>query len=554
MSLDRCWLVNKLSTDGGGNSPSGIAPIIIRRTAALGDTLAASVVADKLADLGYSVVFQTHPASHCLMRRRRSISRVEEPKADCHVNLDGCYENDPHRTQKHFYQMFVASANQQLSRLGINLGYADNCAPKLMVWPHEKAFALRTLEKYPKPWVFICPRSHSYQARTVPDDIWARTAPQIQGTKFWIGLHPSPPGITDLGLRHMDLVIAHLACADVLVTTDTGPMHIAAAMGVPVVALGQSSSPEQHLSDQQDFEVLWPVGLDCLNCQKNICPKNSDMPPCQRFNPDVIAQAVNRKLQTSTTENVSAVVAIYKPELATLNRCLESLLPQVQEIVVSMEGDSIVPRGANLDKKIRYVRKEARGIGYSRNQNAGARHSSGKYLLVMNDDVFLEKDAVQKMLDVVKSDPKVGLVSNLLYYPNGGGIYHSGKVRSPGVMGWSHVNYRMQEPAYYEPTEAENTCGACTLIPRKVWFEVGALDEEYFLFSQDDDMSLKIRKHGYKVMFTPHSKGTHLEHQSVSKVGQISELVARDNAVFDRKWRRYLTHNLHRIPGNFDYL
>ena len=552
MSLDRCWLVNKLSTDGGGNSPSGIAPIVIRRTAALGDTLAASVVADKLADLGYSVVFQTHPASHCLMRRRRSISRVEEPKGDCHVNLDGCYENDPHRTQKHFYQMFVASANQQLSRLGINLGYADNCAPKLMVWPHEKAFALRTLEKYPKPWVFICPRSHSYQARTVPDDIWARTAPQIQGTKFWIGLHPSPPGITDLGLRHMDLVIAYLACADVLVTTDTGPMHIAAAFGVPVVALGQSSSPEQHLSDQQDFEVIWPEGLDCLNCQKNICPKNPDMPPCQRFNPDVIAQAVNRKLQTSTTENVSAVVAIYKPEVGMLNKCLTSLLPQVQEIVVAMEGDSVVPHGANLDRKIRYIRKEARGIGYSRNQNHAVRHSSGKYILLSNDDVEYKPNAVAKMLEVIKADPKVGLVSNLLRYPDGT-IYHSGKVRAPGVRGWGHVSYRNQDPAYYEPTEMENVCGCVNLVTRKAFYEIGGYDEEFYLFSQDDAFSLSMRKHGYKVMFTPHSEATHWEHQSVAKVGQISQLVSRDNAVFDRKWHKYLDHNIGNAFGNFNY-
>lgn len=555
MTLDRCWVVNKLqsTTDGGGNSVTGRRPIIVRRTAALGDTIAASVVADKLAQLGHQVTFQTHAASHCLMRRRRSITRIEEPNGIPDVDLDGCYENDPTRTKRHFYEMFVSAANRQLQRFGINLGYADNCAPKITVWPHEKAIYSKKLEQFPKPWVFICPRSQSFQARTVPDSIWSRAIPQIHGTKFWIGLHPAPPGAVDLGLRHMDLLIVYLACADVLVTTDTGPMHIASAMGVPVVALGQSSSPDLHLSDQQDFEVIWPKGLDCLNCQKNLCPIDAYSPPCQNFDPDAIAQAVNRKARISMSEDVSACIAIYKPALDTLNRCLDSLLPQVSEIVVAMEGDSIVPHGVHFNDKIRWVRKESRGIGYSRNMNHGVRHSSGKYVLISNDDVFHAPDAVQKMLDVIKKYPNVGAVSNLLRYPEGT-IYHSGKVRSPGVKGWGHVNYRQNEPAYYEPTEMENMCGCVNLVTRKAFYDIDGFDEEFYLFSQDDAFSLAMRKAGYKIYFTPHSTGIHLEHQSVSKVGQISELVSKDNAVFNRRWGRYLDWNINRIPGNFDYI
>lgn len=552
MTTDRCWVVNNLqsSMNGGGNGVSGKQPIIVRRTAALGDSLAASVVADKLADLGHQVIFQSHAASHCLLRRRRSITQIQEPNGVPTVNLDGCYENDPHRTRKHFHEMFIGSANGQLARYGISLGHPDNCTPRLTVWPHEKKWAIERIEKHPKPWVFICPRSHSFQARTVPEDIWARTAPLINGTKFWIGLHPAPPGIVDLGIRHVDTLILYLSVADLLVTPDTGPLHIAAALNVPCVALGQSSSPELHLSDQNDFEVIWPTGLDCLNCQKNVCPINEYEPPCQRFQPETIATTVNRKLRCKTSDDISACIAIYKPALDTLNRCLDSLLPQVNEIVIAMEGNSVVPHGVRLDPKIKWFRKEARGIGYSRNQNHGIRHSSGKYLLISNDDVFFNPDSVEKMMEVIRKDTTVGAVSNLLRYPDGT-IYHSGKVRGPGVRGWGHVNYHQTHAAYYEPTEMENQCGCVNLVPRKAFYDINGFDEEFYLFSQDDAFSLSMRKAGYKLMFTPHSEAIHLEHQSVAKVGQISDLVARDNQVFSRKWGWYLDKNPQTIPGTF---
>jgi len=548
MSKNECFLIRE-SQNGGGNSVTN-QRILIRRVAALGDVLSSTVIADRLDQLGYGVEFQSHSSTHCLLRRVRSISRISEPGGYVHVDLDGAYETNPARRNLHFNEMWFEKANQSLNAYGIDLGKPFNCKPRLSISDPEKEIAKAKFSDYPRPWVFICPRSNTYNVRQVPDGIWQTAASKIVGTKFWLGTHPAPPGIIDLQVRHVDNIIVWLSVADLLISVDTGPLHIAAALGVQIVAINQSSSPDLHLSDQVDFEQIG-LGLGCENCQLNVCPKNSWTPPCQEQNPDTISDKANRKLQLGTFGNdTSAVVCIYRPEVGMLNRCLAALLPQVQEIVLCSDKAGIIPTGTIENGKIRRVQSRAFNSGYSRKLNYGIRHSHGKWILAINDDCVLDPGAVEGMLKEMKDG--VGIVSNLLYYPDRT-IYYAGKVRSPGVRGWGHQNHRQHNHDFKEPIELENCCGCCVLLRRSAFYSVGAMDEDYFLFSEDDDLALRMRRGGYKIMFTPFSTGTHWEHQSVSKTGDLHTILQQANATFDRKWHSYFDWNLHRIPGNFDY-
>src|SRR5579864_5308175 len=330
--------------DGGGNRISKAKRMIVRRSLAIGDALSATVVADKLIDRGFDVVFQTHPISHPILRRHPRLYGVADPTAIADVNLDGAYERNGRRRYLHFHQMFMQSANQQLSHYGVRLGEALNCHPKLIVTAQEKQYARDQFAGHRRPWIFICPRSDSYNVRQVPDWIWEQAAAKIPGTKFWLGRHPAPQGIVDLKANSIDLVLVWLSAADLLITVDTGPMHLAAALGIPILAVNQSSSPDLHLSDQCDFATVSPP-LDCLNCQANVCPKIPAMPPCQEVDPDAIAHAANRRFK----KGVSVVIPIYRPTAATLNRCLLAALPQVDEVVVTQAADGILPQGVVSD-------------------------------------------------------------------------------------------------------------------------------------------------------------------------------------------------------------
>ena len=537
---------------GGGNTVTK-EPITIQRNLALGDVLCATVVADKLAALGYDVNFQSHVAAHTLLRRCASVKgiAVSGPRAD--IVLDGAYETDPDRCTKHFHRMFIDRANQQLLHRGINLGPPTNCKPRLCVTNGERNLAAGQFDNWLRPWVFICPRSETYPGRQVPDATWAKIADRVTGTKFWLGFHPAPAGIVDLKFRlneNLDNLITKLSVADLLITVDTGPMHIAAALNVPVVAICQASSPDLHLNDQNDY-VSVSTELECLNCQKNLCPINPIVPPCQQVDVEQIAFWANARVVGAFTESVSAVVAIYQPTADVLNQCLSTLIPQVHEIIVTRAQDGILPAGALRHPKVSYVVAPGSKIGYGRNLNYGARFTSGKYLLIVNDDVFLEPDAVRLLVQEMK--PGVGMVSHLLRYPDGR-IYHAGVWRKPGDRDWGHIDHLKWHPTFKDVTELENCCGTSILVRRQAHFQIGGFDEDFFLYSEDNDYAMRTRLHGWKILFTPHARGVHVGHLSTAKVGDVHGFIRVSNELFHRKWGEYLRHNLNNNMGTFDYL
>lgn len=543
----------KPATNGGGNLVSGLTPIIVRRNAAIGDVVSATAVAERLDKMGFAVCFQAHPDTHCVLRRHPKISRIEIPNGFTHVNLDGAYERDPARRRKHFTQMFFERANEQLLPRGIDLGAPTNCRPRLIIPFAERQAGLQKLSPHPKPWVFVCPRSNSYAARQVPDGIWQEAARHILGTKFWIGTHPAPPGFVDLQVRHLDNLIVWLSAADLLVTVDTGPLHLAAAMGIPILALGQSSSPDLHLSDQADYLTIEPAGLTCLNCQQNVCPINQFTPPCQKFDPNQIAFWANTRLHQLDPRTVSAVIATYRAQPHKLNHCIEAILPQVDEVIVCRDATGQFPPGALQHPKVRYLVKDQPRIGYGRNANYGARNSNGHWIVFLNDDAYLNPGGVEKMLEAARAHPKTGIVVPLLRYPDGS-IYHAGKVRAPRVRGWGHIDHRKFEPTFKDVTWQENACLCVGLIKRQAFYDAQAWDEDFFVYAEDDSLCLAVRRAGYEIYFTPHASGIHDEGQSTRQIGDIIDVMKRSNALFDRKWGDYLTANADKVPGDFTYL
>lgn len=506
--------------------------IVIRRKDALGDVLASSVVADKLALIGRKVDFQSLSVCHPILKRRDSVHSVSEPNSIPDADLDGAYERNPRRAELPFSQMFIHEATQQLIKLGIDLGPATNCKPKLRVSEEERARAVEAIKDHPKPWVFICPRSNTNLPRTIPDDTWRDAALEIKGTKFWLGSHgAAPDGIVDLKIRDIDAMIVQLSAADLMVTVDTGPMHFAAALGIPIVGICQASSPELHLNDQTDFITIKTGDLNCLNCQNHTCPIDSAFPPCQKISRELIASAANNRL--NDTGKVAAIVPAYRPKKETLLKCLASLFGQVDSIVVATEKNSVVDISALDGCRSLIVKKDLAGIGYGKNINYAVRQSVGEFILITNDDVFLDSDAVAKMMACMK--PGVGIVGCLLRYPDGR-IYHAGKGKSDGEKFWHHLDYLQTDSRFKEPVEMDNVCGACVLVRRKAHFDIDGFDENFFMFCEDDDYCLKMKQRGWKILFTPLAQGIHLENQSAHMVGDKWEMIAKSQRILQHKW------------------
>lgn len=539
---DTCYLL-----PSGWNFDSH--PLIsVRRTAAMGDCIAASVVCDRLIEQGFRVVYAVHETFRPLLQLHPGLFKVENQTFTADVHLDGAYETDRRRTTHTFSELFIERANEYLAHRGVKLA-VKNCRPRLPVPVKDLDVVGRRLLAHPKPWVIIVPRaSIQWKGRQVPSGIWQEAASMIQGTCFWLGQDPAPSGIVDLRAHTIAILPPLLASADLVVSVDTGPMHLAAAVGTPVLAILQNSSPALHLSDQADWWMVGPP-LDCLNCQKNVCPKNAVTPPCQQVDPGMIAEAANRRLTAG--ESVSCVIPIYKPTAERVNRCLAAVVPQVSEVVLTVDASGVVPPGIEYGPKVRLVRARLPRIGVGPNMNHGARYTHGKYILLLNDDVVLRPDAVAEMAKCI-SATSVGMVGHLLYYPDKS-IYHGGKYRPPGGLGWGHIDHRKFRPTVTEPHETENVTGASILVRRSAFYEVNGFDERYFLYNEDDDLCMKFRQAGWKIMYTPHAIGVHEEGQSTQLIGDSVKIMKESQRLFASKWAGYFNHNQQPGLGDFSY-
>ena len=147
-----------------------------------------------------------------------------------------------------------------------------------------------------RPWVGIVPRSN-FLTRGLTDAVWNQAIPLMHGSLFWISEQPAPLDTVRIKGMNVDYAADLIACMDMVVTVDTGPMHIASAYGVPMVVISQSHDVHLRLSPLSDFEVVKRRDLDCLNCQRHRCPIDPYNPPCGQIDPQELADVVNRKLE-----------------------------------------------------------------------------------------------------------------------------------------------------------------------------------------------------------------------------------------------------------------
>lgn len=511
-------------------SPSSTRKRIrIRRWAAIGDVIAATSVARKLYEQGYDVHLETF--SHCADAVLHSpfIRSVSE-RGGCDVNLDFAYENHPQKSTRHIAEIFLESSNAQLNKYGINLGSANNFSPILVVTPSEREWAQGIMSKYPHPWTVVCPRSHM-EARSVPSHVIGAIVNRVPGTVFWGSVANAPEKMVDLQVRAIRNLMAFISQSDLVVSVDSAPMHISAGLKKPTLAIRQSFDPSLRISNQRDVTTFQRMDLPCLPCAEYVCRIDKDSPPCGILSPEELSAAINSKLNGIFGQTVSAIIPIYRTNVERLNRCLNAILPQVDEVVIGIDGDGITPIGVMSSKKIKFVRHKVPGqYGYGHTCNLASRESSGRYLLMLNDDCFAGSGMVETMKRSI-TNPGVAVVGGLLRYPNG--LIQHGGTRFRG-NNFEHMDHGITVPSIRKPIEVGFVTFAAALVSRSVFFDIEGFDERYHCYYEDSDFCLRVIGSGRKVIYSPEATAVHEVSQTTSSFAH--QLSKHGESVFNSIW------------------
>ncbi len=154
-------------------------------------------------------------------------------------------------------------------------------------------------------------------------------------------------------------------------------------------------------------------------------------------------------------------------------------------------------------------------FNYSAVNNFGVTHSNGEVLLFLNNDTeAINNDWLERMLEHAQRR-EVGAVGAKLYYPNYT-IQHAGVILGiGGIAGHSHKDYDGKDFGYFNRLKIiqnlSAVTGACLMMRRDVFTQVGGFDENYPYAFNDVDLCMKIREKGYLIIFTPFAELYHYE-------------------------------------------
>lgn len=506
--------------------------LVIRRWAAIGDVIASTAVARVLNRVGYEVDMVTvAPCAEALLHCSSVASASEHGTHQ--VNLDLAYENEKDKDRTHIHDLFFRRSNIELEKFGLSLGTPVNCAPELHVTTMEFERAQGLMEKFQRPWVIACSRSHMV-ARTVPSEIIAAAAPGVKGTVFWGSNTEAPDGVVDLGVRKIRDLMGFIARSDLVLSIDSAPLHIAAGLRKPVLAIRQSFDPRLRISEQRDMTVFQRSELPCIPCSLYACHINREKPPCATLPVSEFVEAITKKLASLFGNTTSAIIPVYKPNVERLNICLRAILPQVNEVVIGIDGDGVRPVGIVASPKIKWVSHYSKKRrGYGKTCNLAASESYGRYLLMLNDDCFATADMVRVMTMEMELNAKTGVVGGLLRYPNGK-IQHGGTVR--GETNFYHLDHNQINPTVVMPRDMEFVTFAAAMVRRETFYDIDGFDERYDCYGEDSDFCLRAGQKGWKVRYNPNVKAIHQESQTSSPMKR--ELLESGNRVFQSIWSK----------------
>lgn len=223
------------------------------------------------------------------------------------------------------------------------------------------------------------------------------------------------------------------------------------------------------------------------------------------------------------------LVSIVIPNMdhvADLRQCVDSIAQlstwRAWEIII-VENNSREPetfeyyRTLESRPEIRVVRYKG-GFNFSAICNFGAKAARGDHILLLNNDIkVISPDWLEQML-MFSQRPDVGAVGAMLYYPDDT-IQHAGLIIGiGGSAGHSHKGFRRGDIGYLQrltlAQDLSGVTGACCMVPRQVWEDVGGLDESFAVAFNDVDLCLRIRKAGYLIVWTPYAELYHFESKS----------------------------------------
>jgi GT2 family glycosyltransferase len=250
-----------------------------------------------------------------------------------------------------------------------------------------------------------------------------------------------------------------------------------------------------------------------------------------------------------------AVVIVNYQSYEELHACLNSLDQACGLMsVVVVDHDSDRPSADRLHSAFPdvTVAREDGNHGFAAGINNGARASASQFLLLLNPDCVVDKNACCELADWMEAHPEVGAVGPRIR--NADGSVQASARRFPdlttaiaGRSSWltrvlpgnpmSRWNLPARDASASSAVEVDWVSGACMLVRRDAFDAIGGMDEGFFLYWEDADFCRRLKHAGWRTMYLPSASATHIGGRS-SRHAQDASLEAFHRSAF-RLYRKH---------------
>lgn len=232
---------------------------------------------------------------------------------------------------------------------------------------------------------------------------------------------------------------------------------------------------------------------------------------------------------------LSVIIVNYNVR-AYLEQCLRTVFTALHGI----EGEVFVVDNQSTDGSVEMVREKfpqvklianAENVGFSRANNQAIRASSGEHVLLLNPDTVVGEDVFRKVLAFLDAHPKAGGLGVRMIDGTGQFLPESKRgLPTPAVAFYKIIGltrlfprsrifgrYHLGHLPEHEAARIEILSGACMFLRKKTLDEVGLLDESFFMYGEDIDLSYRITLGGYENWYFPEARIIHYKGESTKK-------------------------------------
>jgi GT2 family glycosyltransferase len=254
---------------------------------------------------------------------------------------------------------------------------------------------------------------------------------------------------------------------------------------------------------------------------------------------------------------LSIIIVSYNTK-EVIRNCLSSIYQnpseQPSEIIV-VDNNSLDGSQDAIERQFPDVIliRNSENVGFARANNQGIKISRGQYILILNPDTVLFPEALDRMIAFIEKNPDAGAITPKIWlderktlqscilhpftienyifaYSLGRAFLHNWVLKK---LWKKDIEIWLSK----DPLEVNCIAGTCIMVRREVLKTAGLLDENFFMFFEDVDWCLRMKKAGWGLFLVPDAEIMHIAHQSPSD--RISEIHHNSQIYYLRKHYRW---------------